>query len=266
MLIYVGCLTVLSIGLAVGLALSGYGIETPWLVGALALLGALAERGSLRLTPTLEVSVASVPTLFAAVALGPLAGMVVAAAAMLGDFRAPYMKWAVYTAGRPIPAGLAGLAAVSVEGAVNDQLGAIVIGTAAAALTYELLDVGLAVLTVRIRRSGSALGLLRVGLPIVPAALLYVALIAPLVIAYTELSPWAVVLFLFPALAAQRLFTMYQDQRRLAQDLSAANQSLERANLSFASALVTKRPLYSWPFCCRGRLCTRYRSRVGPPR
>jgi putative nucleotidyltransferase with HDIG domain len=82
--------------------------------------------------------------------------------------------------------------------------------------------------------------LLQIFLPVFPSALvLYVAIVGPLALAYVELSPWAALLFLFPALAAQRLFTMYQEQRRLATDLSAANQSLVRANLSFASALVT---------------------------
>jgi putative nucleotidyltransferase with HDIG domain len=45
-------------------------------------------------------------------------------------------------------------------------------------------------------------------------------------------------LFLVPALAAQRLFAMYQDQRELAEDLASVNRRLESANLSFATALV----------------------------
>jgi putative nucleotidyltransferase with HDIG domain len=45
-------------------------------------------------------------------------------------------------------------------------------------------------------------------------------------------------LFFVPALAAQRLFTLYQEQRRLASDLLRVNERLERANLSFATALV----------------------------
>jgi putative nucleotidyltransferase with HDIG domain len=52
-----------------------------------------------------------------------------------------------------------------------------------------------------------------------------------LALAYTEVSPWTAFLFFIPALAAQRLFGMYQDQRQLADDL-------KRANLSFAEALV----------------------------
>jgi len=44
--------------------------------------------------------------------------------------------------------------------------------------------------------------------------------------------------FFVPAVAAQRLFLLYQEQRDLAEGLTAAYQRLERANLSFASALV----------------------------
>ena len=45
-------------------------------------------------------------------------------------------------------------------------------------------------------------------------------------------------MFFIPALAAQRLFSLYQEQRRLAVDLLSVNDRLERANLSFATALV----------------------------
>src|SRR5947208_15808107 len=67
---------------------------------------------------------------------------------------------------------------------------------------------------------------------------LYAPLIAILAIAYRELTPWTLALFFVPALAAQRLFVLYQEQRRLTDDLVSANQQLERAGLSFASALV----------------------------
>jgi putative nucleotidyltransferase with HDIG domain len=43
---------------------------------------------------------------------------------------------------------------------------------------------------------------------------------------------------LVPALAAQRLFGLYREQRELTDELRLANVRLERAGLSFASALV----------------------------
>jgi len=66
---------------------------------------------------------------------------------------------------------------------------------------------------------------------------LYIPGVALLALGY-EVSPWILPLFLAPALAAQRSFVLYQAERRLAVDLVEANKQLERANLSFASALV----------------------------
>ena len=38
-------------------------------------------------------------------------------------------------------------------------------------------------------------------------------------LAYRDVSPWTLPLFFAPALAAQRWFLMYQEQRRLTDDL-----------------------------------------------
>jgi putative nucleotidyltransferase with HDIG domain len=67
---------------------------------------------------------------------------------------------------------------------------------------------------------------------------LYTPLIGVLAYAYTVVSPWTAVLFFVPALAAQRSFVLYQEERRLAADLVKANETLEVATISFASALV----------------------------
>ena len=67
---------------------------------------------------------------------------------------------------------------------------------------------------------------------------LYAPVLAALAYSYTELSPWTVLLFFVPALAAQKLLVMYQEQVRLVGDLGTVNRRLESANLSFASALV----------------------------
>ena len=73
---------------------------------------------------------------------------------------------------------------------------------------------------------------------VVLSAPVYAPVIAILVFAYIEVSPWTLALFLAPAMAAQRLYALYQEQRRLADDLSLANETLERANLQFAGALI----------------------------
>jgi putative nucleotidyltransferase with HDIG domain len=63
-------------------------------------------------------------------------------------------------------------------------------------------------------------------------------LVALLAFMYVEVSPWTLAFFLVPAMAAQRLYGLYQEERRLAADLSTANETLERANLQFAAALI----------------------------
>jgi putative nucleotidyltransferase with HDIG domain len=72
----------------------------------------------------------------------------------------------------------------------------------------------------------------------IAAVPLYTPVVVLLALAYDQVSPWTLLLFFVPALAAHRIFGMYQEQRQLAADLAGANSRLERANLSFATALV----------------------------
>ena len=68
--------------------------------------------------------------------------------------------------------------------------------------------------------------------PIMTATVpLYTPLIALLAYAYQELAVWSVLFFFGPVFAAQRFYRLYQEER-------AAARQLERANLSFAAALV----------------------------
>ena len=69
--------------------------------------------------------------------------------------------------------------------------------------------------------------------------LVYAPVVVVLVLAYLKISPVTILLFVVPTLAFQRLYTLYQRERRLGDDLRTANDTLERANLSFAVALVT---------------------------
>jgi putative nucleotidyltransferase with HDIG domain len=224
---------------------AGYSIENVPAVLSLAVVAAIAERGSVSLSSTLEESISLLPTLFAAVLFGPLAAMFVAASSMLGDTGAQYAgmdrykRWAVYTATRAITACFAGLTAVEVERAVQSSFGAMIAATAAAAFLAEALDVLFAAVTGKIRGTRPMALVVRTLAPLAFASVpLFTPVIALLAFAFRELSPWTLPLFFVPALAAQRLFAMYQEQRRLAEDLSQANLQLERANLSFASALV----------------------------
>jgi putative nucleotidyltransferase with HDIG domain len=76
-------------------------------------------------------------------------------------------------------------------------------------------------------------------LPVLLASVpFYSSAVGVLALAYQHLSPWTLPLFFAPALAAQRWFLLYQDQRRLTDDLQVANDQLRTANLSFAKGLI----------------------------
>jgi putative nucleotidyltransferase with HDIG domain len=106
------------------------------------------------------------------------------------------------------------------------------------AVPSQSLDAFFALAIARLRGNGVWTLLRAIGPPLALSIPLYVPVVAALAFAYDEVSAWTLPLFFAPALAAQRLFSLYQDQRRLAGDLSSANKRLERANISFATALV----------------------------
>lgn len=237
---YVVVLWAAAAGVVAALVLGGYSVGSLAVLLALCALGVLAERASVRLSSTVEVSISSLPMLFAAVVMGPLDAVVVSAVSQIGILGRPYLKWAIYTPADAMNAAATGLIAAEASRLGGSTVGSIAVATAAAVVTHQLIGLAFSALTVHLRRSGTAWGVIQTLVPVVPpSVLLWVAVLAPLAIAYEMLSPWAALLFLFPALAAQRLFILYQEQRRLAGDLAVANKRLERANLSFASALVT---------------------------
>jgi putative nucleotidyltransferase with HDIG domain len=67
---------------------------------------------------------------------------------------------------------------------------------------------------------------------------LYTPIVALLVYGYELYSVAIVGAFLIPAIALQRLIHLYQQQREAVASLEEANTRLERASLSFATALV----------------------------
>ena len=244
---YVVSLVLAAVGTAAALLLAGYTVEAPLTVIALALAGAVAERVTVKLSQTLELSISGIPAVFAAVLFGPLAAGIVGAASMLGDpellsrsnrERAPRLKWATYTSTRFIIGAVSGLAAQAMLVVVPSTFGGLVAATLVATVSRELLDVGFAVLTAAIRgRSPSDTARLVTPLLLL-APPVYAPIVAVLAWMYLEISPWTLALFLAPALAAQRLYGLYQGERHLAAELSTANETLERANLQFAAALI----------------------------
>ena len=109
---YVASLVLTALALALILELTHPLAGEVSAVIALIAVAALSERGRVQLSGTMESSIALLPVIFAAVVLGPLAALLVGAGSLLGDFRPPYMKLAVYTCTRAITGALAGFAAL----------------------------------------------------------------------------------------------------------------------------------------------------------
>jgi hypothetical protein len=251
-MLYVCILVIAAVAVAVTLLEGGYDVDAPWTVLALAIVAALAERGGVSLnrgheSATWEISGHLLPTLLAAVLFGPLAGAVVAGVSMLGDpelvsrgdrERAPRLKWAAYTSTRFIGGAAMGLTAQATLDAVRSEFGGLIAATLMAALVGETLDVLFAAITARVRGGRMRDALHKVTPIVFLSAPVYAPVIAVLALAYVEVSPWTLMLFLVPAMAAQRLYLLYQEQRRLAHDLADVNETLERANLQFAAALI----------------------------
>jgi putative nucleotidyltransferase with HDIG domain len=219
---------------------AAYGVgSSPYAVSALALVAAVAERWTARLGENLEASVSLVAMVFAAVLLGPVESLLVAAASMAWDFRRPFMRWGVYTSSRALTGGATGIVAQGVLGAPLNGVAATALAAIAGALIATTLDISFAAVTMRLRGRASIGSVIKMLAPATLASVpLYAPLVALLVIAYQELSAWTLPLFFVPAMAAQRLFVLYEHQRQLAEDVTATNRALEQANLSFAAALV----------------------------
>lgn len=224
--------------LAAALVLMGYPLGNLWAIAALGGAAMIAERGKIELTNKAEASISLFPQLIAAVLFGPLAAMVVSIASLIGVFPRPYVRWLTYASGRSIGAACAGLVAFQIDGSHSDAT-RIAVATVGAVLTAQASDMTFGAVLFKLRGHGNPISLVPTLGPLLLTALpLYAPVVALLVVGYEQISPWTLPLFLAPALAAQRSFLMYQDQRRLAEDLVEANLQLERANLSFASALV----------------------------
>jgi putative nucleotidyltransferase with HDIG domain len=213
--------------------------ESLWLLAVLALIAVLADRQGVQLTEAVGMSVAFLPLLFAAVVLGPFAAALIGALTVALDFGRPYLRWTIWTASRMLIGGLAGLSAAVVLTLPMQQGLRIVLATGVAAVVDFALDFVFTSTTLTIRGTGGPRSLGRTTAPVAAAGIpVYTAIVGLLAYAYVALTPWAVVLFFVPAFAAQRLFVMYREQQHAMGDLAAANARLERANLSFAGALV----------------------------
>ncbi len=232
-----GLLTVLRVGV----------FDQPWVVLGLALLCAASERGSVQIGRTTELSIWVLPALFAAVLFGPLAGAFVGAASMLGDpetfgprnpERAPRLKFAFYSSSRFLAGAAMGFTAAGIAGLLSSRIGQLVLGTLVGCFVGEAIDLLFAGIASRLRGREATVLTAAVAPMLVTSVTTYGPIVAALTIAYSEVSAWTAPLFFLPAFAAQRLYQMYHEQRRLADSLSDANAALARANLSFAAGLI----------------------------
>jgi putative nucleotidyltransferase with HDIG domain len=239
---YAGALGALASASLLSLVLTGFPLSqqsNAWPLLAFIILALLVEHQSVRLSDTLEISVAFLPLVFVAVAFGPLAAGLVGAATMLAEFKRPYLRWMVWTSNRML-LGVAGGLAAELAFLVEDHpVMRVVLATAAATCANFFFDLVLTSLTLKVRGTGRVRDVLKATAPIAVAGVpIYTAVAGLLAYAYIEVTPWSAALFFIPALAAQRLFVLSREQRDALRGLAAANERLERANLSFAAALV----------------------------
>jgi putative nucleotidyltransferase with HDIG domain len=214
-----------------------FAIGSPWPVAALAGSAVIAERQSVRVTPRAEISVSALPIVLAAVIYGPLAAILVSIASLLPSFQPPYARWLTWTSTRSLAAGAAGLVALDLDGSAPHVFGHVLAAVAVATVIEQIGDLALGSIAAAIRRM-SLREIMRVASTMLLAMPLYVPMAALLVVAYRQISPWSVALFLFPAFVAQKLFLLYTEQRTTAEELASALARQERSNLQFASTLV----------------------------
>lgn len=239
-----------AIGLIALLIANGIPLSTQdagWPLVLFALVSIAVERETISASARTQVSVAILPLVFVQVVFGPLAAAAVAATTMLIEFPVfakrretvdrSYLRWLVWTSERVITAVTGGVAAYLVLH--NDKPLTIVAATALAMTTSLAMNSGLTYTTLRVRGTENAWDAVRAIAKVAAAGIpIYGAAVAFLAYAYVAVTPWTAVVFFIPAIAAHRLFAVTRKQQEALTSLETANERLERANLSFAVALV----------------------------
>jgi putative nucleotidyltransferase with HDIG domain len=241
---WVGLLLCGATTFVAGLVLSGYRLSHPLAVVAVAGLAFAAEREGIQIGPGVEVSVASILYIFAAVTFGPLPAIAIGGIGMLAvlprrDGTQPFLRWMTWTSIQVIAVGAAAMAAVLVLDATQRDFWGLFAAVAAAFVVETIADLALTLVAPAIRGTASWLETVPSVLPPILASVpLQAPVVAVLAYSYATISPWSVALFAIPAVAAQRLLLLYRQQRETAEALGSANARLAKANLSFATALV----------------------------
>jgi putative nucleotidyltransferase with HDIG domain len=239
---YVCSVDVAALVVLIVLLGSGQHLGNPFAVAGLALVAAYGERGHITLRATvrgpLTVSISLLPAIAAAVLFGPLSAMAVFGASALG-LPYPLVGRLSYVGTRSLTGGLTAGAAAAVDSMMAKGVGQTVVAATTAALVAFCADAGFTAVTFSLRGLGRWVDAARDSLPVIAASVpFYSSAVAILALSYQHLSGWTLPLFFAPALAAQRWFLLYQEQRRLADSFQHANDQLRAANLSFAKGLI----------------------------
>lgn len=230
-------LTLFAAAAAFALVRAGYHLGPLWAVLVMGAMAAVAERSGVIVGDGVEMSASFLPIVFAAVALGPLAGFVAGAVSNAADVRPPLLRWIVYTPVRALTGAAAGMVAIWLgQGA---GFGHYLLISSVATIALILVDTLFNSLTLAVRRRENLLSYPRAVLPIFVLALpLYGPLVGLFVYGYHSYSLLVAVIFFVPAIALQRLIHLYQQEKEATRHLAAANARLLTANARFATGLV----------------------------
>jgi putative nucleotidyltransferase with HDIG domain len=188
-------------------------------------------------TEKVNHSVSLLPLVFSAIVFGPLGAFAVAAISNIWDLRDSRLKWFVYTPIRGLTAAAAGVAAWQLAPRPT-SFGGYLIASLVASGAYLAAESALVGTTARVRQGSVQEVLREIGASSGLTVPLYVPVVALFAYGYHLYSLKLVLIFFLPALAAQRLLQLYQQEKVVSQDLATANERLRRASLSFATALV----------------------------
>ena len=216
---------------------AGYRLHPLWAVLVMGAMAAIAERSGVAVNDRVEMSASFLPIVFAAVALGPLAGFAAGAVSNAADFRRPILRWVTYTPVRALTGAAAGMVAIWLGSGFG--FGHYLLISSVAAIALIVVDAFFNSLTLTVRSGANVFSYPSAVLPIFALALpLYGPLIGLFVYGYHAYSLLVAVVFFVPALALQRLIHLYQQERDASRHLVAANARLRTANVRFATGLV----------------------------
>jgi putative nucleotidyltransferase with HDIG domain len=216
---------------------AGYQLPHIWALLALGAVAALAERQQVAINDRTWQSVTFLPLVFSAVAFGPLGALVVGAISNVWEFRESRSRWFVYTPIRGLTAATAGFVAWKLVPSPT-TFGQYLLASLFASVALVASDGALVAMTAWVRRRSVVTYLREVTSVSLLTVPLYIPVLALFLYGYSLYSLRLVIIFFLPALAAQRLLHLYQQEKVVSEDLAGANERLRRASLSFATALV----------------------------